>query len=93
MITRIGVVGAGFIAGRHVESLTALDGVAVAGIADPQADRAQRLAERAGARAYGSWEDLLDGEDLDALYVCVPPSQHGAVEDAAIDAGLPMLVE
>ncbi len=93
MSTRIGLVGAGFIAGRHVESLTALDGVAVAGIADPQADRAQRLAERAGARAYATWEDLLDGETLDALYVCVPPHQHGAVEDAAVDAGLPLFVE
>ena len=93
MSTRIGLVGAGFIAGRHVESLTALDGVAVAGIADPQADRAQRLAERAGARAYATWQDLLDGETLDALYVCVPPHQHGAVEDAAVDAGLPLFVE
>ncbi|MGY1672305.1 Gfo/Idh/MocA family protein [Geodermatophilus sp. SYSU D00710] len=93
MSTRIGVVGAGFIAGRHVESLTALDGVTVAGVADPQADRARRLAERAGATAYRSWEDLLDAEALDALYVCVPPAQHGAVEDAAIDAGLPLFVE
>ncbi len=93
MSTRIGLVGAGFIAGRHVESLTALDGVTVAGVADPQADRAQRLAERAGARAYATWEDLLDGETLDALYVCVPPHQHGAVEDAAVDAGLPLFVE
>ncbi|SNS20396.1 Predicted dehydrogenase [Geodermatophilus saharensis] len=93
MTIRIGVVGAGFIAGRHVESLTGLDGVAVPGVADPQADRAQRLAERAGGRAYGAWEDLLDGEELDALYVCVPPGQHGAVEDAAIDAGLPLFVE
>jgi predicted dehydrogenase len=91
--TRIGVVGAGFIAGRHVESLTALDGVTVAGVADPQTDRARALAERAGAAPYASWEQLLDGEALDALYVCVPPHQHGGVEDAAIDAGLPLFVE
>ena len=93
MGTRIGLVGAGFIAGRHVGSLTALDGVTVAGVADPQADRAQALAERAGATAYASWEQLLDGEALDALYVCVPPHQHGGVEDAAVDAGLPLFVE
>ena len=93
MSTRIGVVGAGFIAGRHVESLTALDGVTVAGVADPQTDRAQALAERVGASAHASWQDLFDGEALDALYVCVPPHQHGGVEDAAIDAGLPLFVE
>jgi myo-inositol 2-dehydrogenase/D-chiro-inositol 1-dehydrogenase len=93
VITRIGLVGAGFIGGRHVESLTTQDGVAVVGIADPQVDRARRLAEQAGARPYESWQHLLDGEELDALYVCVPPHRHGAVEDAAIDRGLPLFVE
>jgi predicted dehydrogenase len=91
--TRIGLVGAGFIAGRHVGSLTAIDGVAVTGIADPRTDRAERLAERAGARAYADWRQLLDDQRLDALYVCVPPFAHGPVEEAAVAAGLPLFVE
>jgi myo-inositol 2-dehydrogenase / D-chiro-inositol 1-dehydrogenase len=93
VMVRIGVVGAGFIGGRHVESLTAQDDVAVVGIADPQADRAARLAARAGGTPYDSWQRLLDGEQLDALYVCVPPHGHGAVEDAAVDRGIPLFVE
>jgi predicted dehydrogenase len=93
MTLRIGIVGAGYIAGRHVDSLTSIEDVAVAGIADPLADRAHRLAARAGATAYPRWEDLLDGEDLDALYVCVPPHAHGPVEEAAVDRGLPLFVE
>ena len=93
MTTTIGLVGAGFIAGRHVDSLTALDGVRIAGIADPLAERAGRLAERAGATAYPSWDRLLDGERLDALYVCVPPHAHGPVEEAAVDLGIPLFVE
>jgi predicted dehydrogenase len=87
------MVGAGFIAGRHVQSLTGIDGVAVVGVADPQRQRAERLAGRAGASAYESWEELLGGEDLDALYVCVPPHAHGGVEDAAVERGLPLFVE
>lgn len=93
MTTRVGLVGAGFIAGRHVDALTAIDGVTVAGIADPRGDRAEVLAARAGAAAYAHWADLLDVERLDALYVCVPPHAHGAVEEAAIDRGLPLFVE
>jgi myo-inositol 2-dehydrogenase/D-chiro-inositol 1-dehydrogenase len=93
VVTRIGVVGAGFIGGRHVESLTAQEGVAVVGVADPQAERARALADRAGGTAYGGWAELLDAEALDALYVCVPPHEHGAVEEAAIDLGLPLFVE
>ena len=91
--TRIGLVGAGFIAGRHVDSLTALADVRIAGIADPVPERAGPLAERAGATAYTSWEQLLDAERLDALYVCVPPHAHGGVENAAVDLGLPLFVE
>ncbi|TFV59576.1 Gfo/Idh/MocA family oxidoreductase [Geodermatophilus sp. DF01-2] len=93
MTIRIGVVGAGFIAGRHVDVLSGLDAVEVAGVADPRTDRAEVLAGRAGAAAYAHWQDLLDGERLDALWVCVPPHAHGEVEEAAVDRGLPLFVE
>ncbi|RBY82909.1 gfo/Idh/MocA family oxidoreductase [Geodermatophilus sp. TF02-6] len=93
MTTTIGLVGAGFIAGRHVDALTAIDGVIVAGVADPRTDRAEVLAARCGATPYARWEQLLDAEQLDALYVCVPPHAHGPVEEAAVDRGLPLFVE
>jgi predicted dehydrogenase len=91
--TRIGLVGAGFIGGRHLDSLASQDGVRVVAVADPQVERAEQLAARAGARAHPGWEELLDAEELDALYVCVPPHGHGAVEEAAVDRGLPLFVE
>jgi hypothetical protein len=46
---RTDTVGAGSLAGRHVESRTPISGVAIAGIADPVLDRAERLAGRAAA--------------------------------------------
>jgi predicted dehydrogenase len=91
--TRIGLVGAGFIAGKHVESLSGIDGVAIVGVADPRQDRAGVLAGRAGSIAFTSWHDLLDACELDALYVCVPPDAHGEVEEAAVARGLPLFVE
>jgi predicted dehydrogenase len=92
-VTRVGLVGAGFIAGRHVDSLAGIAGVRVAGVADPRSDRAEALAGRAGATAYPDWRRLLDAERLDALYVCVPPFAHGEVEEAAVELGLPLFVE
>jgi myo-inositol 2-dehydrogenase / D-chiro-inositol 1-dehydrogenase len=91
--TRIGLVGAGFIGGRHLDSLSAQDDVRVVAVADPQVERAEQLAARAGARAHPGWQQLLDADELDALYVCVPPHGHGAIEEAAIDRGLPLFVE
>jgi predicted dehydrogenase len=90
---RIGMVGAGAVAARHVRTLLAMDRVRVAAVADPVAERARHLADLAGATAYRSHLDMLDQEDLDALYICVPPFAHGAPELAAIEAGLPFFVE
>jgi myo-inositol 2-dehydrogenase/D-chiro-inositol 1-dehydrogenase len=90
---RVGMVGAGAVAARHVRTLLAMDGVEVAAVADPALDRAGELADEAGAAAYPNHMELLDGERLDAVYICVPPFAHGAPELAVIDAGLPLFVE
>jgi predicted dehydrogenase len=90
---RIGMVGAGAVAARHLRTLLATDGVEVAGVADPALERAGALAAEAGAAAYPNHLELLAAERLDAVYICVPPFAHGAPELAAIEAGLPFFVE
>jgi myo-inositol 2-dehydrogenase / D-chiro-inositol 1-dehydrogenase len=90
---RIGMVGAGAVAARHVRTLLAMDGVELAAVADPAMERAKELAAEAGAAAYPNHMELLAAERLDAVYICVPPFAHGAPELAVIDAGLPMFVE
>jgi predicted dehydrogenase len=92
-MVRIGMVGAGAVAARHVRTLLAMDGVEVAAVADPALERAKELATEAGAAAYPNHMELLASERLDAVYICVPPFAHGAPELAVIDAGLPLFVE
>jgi predicted dehydrogenase len=91
--TRIGFVGAGGIAHRHFGVLATFKDVEIAGVADPDAGRAQAAAERTGGRAFPGHEAMLDQLDLDALYICVPPFAHGDPERAAIERRLPFLVE
>ncbi|HEV2824368.1 MAG TPA: Gfo/Idh/MocA family oxidoreductase, partial [Actinomycetota bacterium] len=90
---RIGMVGAGAVAARHVRTLLVMEGVEVAAVADPALERAKELAAEAGGAAYPNHMELLSSEGLDAVYICVPPFAHGAPELAVIDAGLPMFVE
>ncbi|MEJ7789070.1 MAG: Gfo/Idh/MocA family oxidoreductase [Thermoleophilaceae bacterium] len=90
---KVGFVGAGGVARRHADVLLGLGEVEVAGIADLNGELASDLAGHCGARAYRTHDELLSGEELDALYVCVPPFAHGPPEHAAIDAGLPLFVE
>jgi predicted dehydrogenase len=91
--TRIGFIGAGGIATRHLDDLLGFDDVQVVALADPAVMRASDLAARAGATSYSSWEQMLDQETLDALYLCVPPFAHGAPERAALERNLPFFVE
>jgi myo-inositol 2-dehydrogenase / D-chiro-inositol 1-dehydrogenase len=89
----IGVVGAGGVATRHMRVLSGFNDVRVVGVADPDAKRRGAMAAACGASAWPDADALLDGERLDAVYVCVPPGQHGAVEERILHAGLPMFVE
>ena len=91
--TRIGVIGAGNIAGRHVGNLSTFDDVRIAAVADAVPERAEALAGRCGATAYGDYRLMIERERLDAVYICVPPFAHGAPEECAIEHGLPFFVE
>ena len=90
---RVGVVGTGFIAGRHLAALTTLPDVDVVAVADPVRERAEAAAAGCGARSYDDGLALLQTEELDAVWLCVPPFAHGPLETAAVARGLPFFVE
>jgi myo-inositol 2-dehydrogenase / D-chiro-inositol 1-dehydrogenase len=90
---RIGFIGAGGVAARHAQVLSGFSEVSIVGVADPDAGRAAELARPYDAAVYDSHNALLDNGELDAVYVCVPPFAHGAIELAVLDAGLPLFVE
>ncbi|WP_067963269.1 Gfo/Idh/MocA family protein [Nocardiopsis trehalosi] len=89
----VGIIGAGGVAARHAEVLSGFGDVRIAGVADTDVDRAGALARRCGATPYPHHEELLAREELDAVYICVPPFAHGPAELAAVDAALPFFVE
>ena len=90
---RVGLIGAGVIAARHLGNLLTFDDVRVVGVADPVAERAAEQAGRCGATPYADVEEMLDRERPDAVYICVPPYAHGAPEAAVVARGLPFFVE
>jgi len=91
--TRIGFIGAGGIANRHLDILSRFEDVALVAFADPDFARAEQAASRFGARAFESHRDMLDAQPLDAVYICVPPFAHGEAERDLISKGIPFFVE
>lgn len=90
---RVGFIGAGGIASRHVSDLLGFADVQVVALADPVRERTQQQAARCNAQVYTDHNEMLDKEKLDALYICVPPFAHGALELAALERRLPFFVE
>jgi myo-inositol 2-dehydrogenase/D-chiro-inositol 1-dehydrogenase len=82
---RVGIVGAGGIGRVHAEHLREIDGARVSAVMDASAERAGELAAACGARPFTRLAPMLD--ELDALYVCSPPTFHHEHVVAAASAG------
>jgi predicted dehydrogenase len=88
---RVAIVGAGWIAEDHRAVLRKLGHELVA-VCDVDRERAERLS-RGEARIYEDWRELLDAEELDALWVATPPLHHAPPTLAAFERGLPVYLE
>lgn len=93
MAVRVGFVGAGGIAGAHMNSLSQVKNAKLVAFADIDAERAQRAADRFDATAYTDAHEMLEQEDLQAIYVCLPPFAHSDAEIIAAGKGLGVFVE
>lgn len=92
---RLGVIGAGGIAVRHLAALKQEGGEGVTVVAHLARgpERAARAAERFGGAAFTEIDAFIGEGRPDAVLVTLPPAEHGAVERALIAARIPMLVE
>ncbi len=91
MALRVGIVGAGWIAADHRVVLERL-GHEVTAVCDLDRGRADRLT-RGRARVYADWRELLEAEELDAVWVTTPPREHAGPAVAALERGLPVYLE
>jgi predicted dehydrogenase len=89
---RIGLLGAGWIAADHVAALAKRDDVEVVAVCDLDRARAEALAP-AGASIHERWEDVLEHEELDAVWVCLPPLAHREPTVAALERSIHVYLE
>jgi len=97
---RVGFVGAGGIAAYHLANLVRIPEARVVAICDlspESAARASQLAVSEGAEAaprqFSDYREMLDVQEMDALYVCVPPFAHEDAELLAARRGVHLFVE
>jgi myo-inositol 2-dehydrogenase / D-chiro-inositol 1-dehydrogenase len=92
---RVGLLGCGRISRMfHLEILQRLDGCTLAALADTDPARlAEAAAAAPGAARFGSYGELLEQADIDAVVVALPTAHHGDAAFAALELGKHVYVE
>ena len=95
MSLRVGILGAAGIAPAAIIAPASRRGdVEILAVASRSASGAAAYAERFGIpRSYGSYAELVADDDIDLVYVALPPSSHAEWTIAALEAGRHVLCE
>lgn len=90
---RVGIVGCGRISVMHLVSLANIDGVKLVACCDIKKDRADSVAEKYGVKAYYSYEQMIEEQNLDAIHICLPHYLHCKVACYAFSKGINVITE
>lgn len=93
---KIGVIGCGGMANRHMRALMEMkesDNVEIASVCDVYMKRLDQARELTGARAFRKYQDILKDKDIDYVLIATPEHWHYQMTLDAIDAGKHIYVE
>lgn len=90
---RVGFVGVGGIATVHLKNVAKNENAQIVAVCDISEENAKKQGETFQASIYTDFEEMIENEELDALFVSVPPFAHGDIEEKAVAKGIHLLVE
>ena len=89
-----GILAPGRIAHQFAKGLTGTDSGTLYAVGSRSQDRAREFASTYGAeRAYGSYDELVADEKVDAIYIANPHTYHKESALLCLNAGKPVLCE
>ena len=92
-MTRVALIGLGAMGRNHLRVLSDLDGTELVAVCDVDPRAVELASHKYSVPGYGSWEEMLDSERLDAAVVAVPTRFHLDAGLAALQRGLHVFVE
>ncbi len=93
MTVRIGIIGAGGIAGAHINALKRVSNAKIIAIADIDIDKAKERAELAEAEAFSDYREMIRKTELDAIWLCTPQTVRLEPIQFAIENKIPVFTE
>ncbi len=91
---RWGIIGAGKIAKKFAQDLNTIPDAQLYAIASRDILRAEKFAsDFSASKAYGSYEELVLDNNIDAVYIATPHSFHKAHSLLCLNQKIPVLCE
>jgi 2-hydroxy-4-carboxymuconate semialdehyde hemiacetal dehydrogenase len=91
---RIALAGAGAFGIKHLDALSAIDGVSVTSVVSRRLEQAEEVAQKYGVdHASADLDEVLRRDDTDAVILCTPTQLHARQAIAAMRAGKHVQVE
>jgi UDP-N-acetyl-2-amino-2-deoxyglucuronate dehydrogenase len=88
-----GIIGAGLIADFHARSIGEMPNAKLVGCCDKIPERARKLADKFGVRAFDDYEQMLDSGEIDIVTIATPSGFHLEPAVAAAQAGKHVICE
>jgi len=93
MVFQIGFIGAGGMARAHMKRISGMPDVKIAAICDTVPEKAKETAAEYGAKPYTDFHEMLDEEQLNAVWVAIPPFAHTDEVSYAAERGVNLFLE
>lgn len=92
---KAGIVGLGWVAGAHIETLKKVKGVEVTAVCSRRPHSEAELAQKYGLplKFYSDYEHMLKDPEIDIIDICTPHPMHPAQAIAAAQAGKHLIIE
>lgn len=86
-MVKIALIGCGTMGRTHAGGYLKIKEASVTAFCDIQKERSKKLAELHGAKAYESFEEMMEQGDFDAVDICLPTYLHKEYAIAAMNKG------
>ncbi len=90
---RVGMVGTGFTAKLRALTLQADPRSQLVAVTGHTSEKTQEFSQIYQATAVNSWQELVERDDVDLIFICTINRDHGPVARAALEAGKHVVVE
>ncbi len=88
-----GIVGSGAVTRFHINAVNSIDNAFFAGIYSTDNETSAAIARQNGTRCFGSFDEMLECDEVDVVNICTPSALHCRQAVRALEKGKNVMVE